>query len=49
VKPTDLRPLRPSRRLFARTTPGLLANTSKLSGLVAVIGTLGLLASTIWR
>jgi hypothetical protein len=49
LKPTDLRPLRPSRRLFARTTPGLLVNTSKLSGLVAFLGTLSLLASTIWR
>jgi hypothetical protein len=48
MKPTRLEPLRPSRRLFSRTTPGLLDTGMTFSAVVAVIGTLGLLASIIW-
>lgn len=48
MKPTRLEPLRPSRRLFSRTTPGLLDNGTVFSAVVAVIGTLGLLASIFW-
>jgi hypothetical protein len=49
MKPTNLRPLNPSRRLFATTRPGLLDTGMMFSSIVAVIGTIGLLASTIWR
>ncbi len=46
MKPTRLEPLNPSRRLFTRsTTPGLLHHPYVFSGVVATIGTLGLLAS----
>lgn len=47
MKPTNLKPLNPNRRLF-RTKPTILHNEMVFAGVVATIGTLGLLASIIW-
>ncbi len=49
MKPARLEPLNPSRHLFTRsTTPGLLHHPYVFSGVVATIGTLGLIASVVW-